>query len=120
MSRGETKPYRSPPPRSGQLPGVLTRRRVFTGVTAAVVSSCSRAEAHAVGRVIPPVAISQINVITDTGERRSLCDLLAGHTTAVQLMFTRCRSSVLSRRPRFRESRTRLVRIPGVTFGYCH
>lgn len=92
MSRSETELYRWPPLRPSVLAGVLTRRRVLTGATATVVGSYSHAEAHEVGAVIPPIAVPQINVITSAGEHRSLRDLLAGYATAMQLMFTSCRS----------------------------
>jgi protein SCO1 len=46
-----------------------------------------------IGAVKPPVPVPDVSVVTSDGQRAQLRDLLVGRASAIQLMFTRCRST---------------------------
>jgi FkbM family methyltransferase len=52
---------------------------------------CSKTTVHD-GAVKPPVPVPDVSVVTSDGQRAQLRDLLVGRASAIQLMFTRCRS----------------------------
>jgi protein SCO1/2 len=77
-------------------PMMLSRRTFLSGLMAASAYGAltSRARAHNdAGRVSPPVAPPDLSLTLDNGKHERLAKLLAGHVTAVQLVFTACRAT---------------------------
>jgi protein SCO1/2 len=70
----------------------LSRRGILHGLTLALTGASLPATAHNFGPVTPPLEVPHIELITSDGERRPFHRILIGHATAVQLMFTNCRS----------------------------
>jgi protein SCO1 len=84
------------PDRAVKDPALLTRRG-FVGLGAALalqglVPSPLRAHNDA-GRVVPPLPLPNLTLTLDDGKATRLGALLRGSTTAVQLVFTRCRAT---------------------------
>jgi protein SCO1 len=72
---------------------VLPRRSTLPGLTVALIGAWLPAMAHdGFGPVTPPLEVPHIELMTSDDERLPLHRLLIGHATAVQLMFTNCRS----------------------------
>jgi protein SCO1/2 len=69
-------------------------RRVFlNAVLTATGMHLLPANAHEnVGPLEPPIAVPEVAVVSVDGTRGSLRDLLLGGVTAIQLMFSRCKS----------------------------
>jgi protein SCO1/2 len=66
---------------------------LLTGIVAALGMPLLSAGAHEnVGPVQPPIAVPDVLVVPLDGTRGSLRDQLRGRVTAIQLMFTRCKS----------------------------
>lgn len=75
----------------------LSRRLILNGLAAALGIYYVPARAHAaahdkVGPVKPPIEVPNLAVLSSDGIRCSLRDLLLGKVTAIQLMFTKCKS----------------------------
>jgi protein SCO1/2 len=73
-----------------------SRRRFLAASLAGagvVLLGTREACAHSAGIVNPPVPPPAVAVTLQDGSSTSLADLLSGHVTAVQLMFTRCQST---------------------------
>jgi protein SCO1/2 len=70
----------------------LSRRGFLAGAFAtAAVAFAPRAHAHnTAGAVVPPVAPPAVPLTLDDGKATDLARVLAGHITALQLMFTSC------------------------------
>jgi len=78
------------PPGTGQL---APRRSILTGLTAGLILCAMPAFAHGnIGPVKPSVQVPDIDIISSDGFRGPLREQLLGRVTAVQLMFTKCRS----------------------------
>ncbi len=83
---------------SGSLPPLRTRplasrRSVLTGLAAGLVLRARPAFAHGnIGPVKPPIQVPDIDIVSSDGFRGPLRERLLGRVTAVQLMFTKCRS----------------------------
>jgi protein SCO1/2 len=75
-------------------PGRALARRLFlTGLVAAFGLQLLPARAHdSPGLVKPPIEVADITVLSADGVRAPLRDLLRGRVTAIQLMFSKCRS----------------------------
>jgi len=72
---------------------LLSRRPLLTGLAAGVALCALPALAHeGIGPVRPPVEVPDISVVSSDGYRGALHGLLLGRVTAVQLMFTQCKS----------------------------
>jgi len=79
-------------PSSGTAPLVM-RRRVLAGFAAGLALRALPAAAHGqIGPVKPPVGVPDISVVSSAGLQGPLRERLLGRVTAVQLMFTTCRS----------------------------
>jgi len=78
------------------VPGAATlmsRRLLWGGLGAGLALRTLPAFAHGkIGRVKPPIGVPDINVITSDGFHGPLRERLLGRVTAVQLMFSQCRS----------------------------
>ena len=70
----------------------LTRRSVLSGLTTALSLNWVAASAHDVGPIKPPIEVPNVTVISSDGLRAPLHDLLRGKVTAIQLMFSKCKS----------------------------
>src|SRR5437899_11909197 len=70
----------------------LVRISVFSGLIAALSLNSVPAGAHDFGPVKPPIEVPNITVVSSEGVRTPLRDLLRGQVTAVQLMFSKCKS----------------------------
>lgn len=80
-------------PRSSGTSPLLSRRRVLAGLAASPIVRALPAFAHdGPGPVKPPVEVPDIGIVSSDGFQGSLRERLLGHATALQLMFTRCRS----------------------------
>jgi len=72
---------------------LISRRPLLGGLAASLVLRALPAFAHGkIGRVKPPIAVPDIIVITSDGFHGPLRERLRGRVTAVQLMFSQCRS----------------------------
>lgn len=81
---------RSPPP--GPAPLVM-RRQLLAGMAAGLALRALPASAHGqIGPVKPPLGVPDISVVSSDGFRGPLRERLLGRVTALQLMFTTCRS----------------------------
>lgn len=66
---------------------------MLAGLAASLVVRALPAFAHdGPGPVKPPVEVPDIGIVSSDGLQGSLRERLLGHATALQLMFTRCRS----------------------------
>jgi protein SCO1/2 len=73
--------------------GAVRRRSVMAGLAASLALRAVPALAHgSVGPIKPPLGVPDIEVVTSDGFRGPLRERLLGRVTAVQLMFTQCRS----------------------------
>jgi protein SCO1/2 len=71
----------------------LARRLLLTGLVAAFGLQLLPARAHDnPGLVKPPIEVPEITVLSPDGVRAPLRDLLRGRVTAIQLMFSKCKS----------------------------
>jgi protein SCO1/2 len=71
----------------------LARRLFLTGLAAAFGLQLLPASAHdSPGLVNPPIEVPDITVVSADGVRAPLRDLLRGRVTAIQLMFSKCKS----------------------------
>ena len=70
----------------------LTRRSVLSGLAAALSLNWVAASAHDVGPINPPIEVPNVTVISSDGLCAPLHDLLRGKVTAIQLMFSKCKS----------------------------
>ena len=79
--------------RPGARSAIARRSLFFSLATALALPSAKAADVHGkVGPVRPPVAVPDFEVVSSDGRTRQLRDMLAGRVSAVQLMFSRCRS----------------------------
>ncbi len=79
----------SPP---GTTP-LIPRRSVLTGLAVGLALRPKLASAHgSIGPVKPPIAVPDISVVSNEGFRGPLRERLLGRATAIQLMFTKCKS----------------------------
>ncbi len=82
--------------RSMPSPGtarLLTRRPVLAGLAASLALHALPAFAHdGIGPVKPPLEVPDISIVSSDGFQGSLRDRLLGRVTALQLMFTKCKS----------------------------
>jgi protein SCO1/2 len=70
----------------------LARRSVLSGLATTFSLNWVPADAHDFGPVKPPIEVPNVTVISSDGLRISLRDLLRGKVTAIQLMFSKCKS----------------------------
>ena len=71
----------------------LLRRSVIAGLAAGLALRAVPASAHgSIGPVKPPVGVPDIGIVTSDGFRGPLRERLFGRVTAIQLMFTQCKS----------------------------
>lgn len=71
----------------------LGRRSVLAGPAAGLALRSVPALAHgSIGPVKPPVGVPDIEIVTNDGFRGPLRERLLGRVTAIQLMFTQCKS----------------------------
>lgn len=79
-----------PPPATRPL---ITRRPVLTGLVGSLTLRALPVLAHdAVGPVNPPIEVPDIHVVSSDGFSGRLRERLIGRVTAIQLMFTKCKS----------------------------
>jgi protein SCO1/2 len=79
-------PEGGPAPRAGgSAPAVFSRR---TFLQAAVATAIPVYSGH--GRIKPPAPVPDVQLLCQSGASATLGSLVAGHATAVQLMFTQC------------------------------
>ncbi len=72
---------------------IIARRLVLTGLAAGLALRSMPASAHgSIGPVKPPIRVPDIGVLSSDGFRGPLRELLLGRATALQLMFTKCKS----------------------------
>jgi protein SCO1/2 len=69
-----------------------SRWLVLTGLVAAFGLQLLPARAHDIGLVKPPIEVPNVTVVSADGVRAPLSDLLRGRATAIQLMFSKCKS----------------------------
>ncbi len=73
--------------------GAVRRRSVMAGLAASLAFCAAPALAHGnLGPVKPPLGVPDIDIVTSDGFRGPLRDRLLGRVTAIQLMFTQCKS----------------------------
>ena len=71
----------------------VRRRSVVAGLAAGLALCAVPAFAHGnLGPVKPPVGVPDIEIVTSDGFRGPLRERLLGRVTAIQLMFTQCKS----------------------------
>jgi protein SCO1/2 len=70
----------------------LVCRLLLTGLAAAFGLQLQPARAHDIGLVNPPIEVPDVIVLSADGVHAPLSDLLRGRATAIQLMFSRCKS----------------------------
>ena len=82
--------------RAATCPGAMRpvrRRSVLAGLAASLALRSVPAFAHeSIGPVKPPLGVPDIDIVTSDGFRGPLRERLLGRVTAVQLMFTQCKS----------------------------
>lgn len=72
---------------------LLRRRSVIAGLAAGLALRAVPALAHGnIGPVKPPLGVPDIEIVTNDGFRGPLRERLLGRVTAIQLMFTQCKS----------------------------
>ncbi len=70
-----------------------SRRSVLAGLAASLALGAGPALAHgSIGPLKPPVEAPDIDILLSDGARRPLREQLLGRATAIQLMFTTCKS----------------------------
>ncbi len=73
--------------------GTVGRRSVMAGLAASLALRAVPASAHGnLGPIRPPLGVPDIDIVTSDGFHGPLRERLLGRVTAVQLMFTQCRS----------------------------
>ncbi len=73
--------------------GAVRRRSVVAGLAAGLALCAVPAFAHGnLGPVKPPLAVPDIEIVASDGFRGPLRERLLGRVTAIQLMFTQCKS----------------------------
>ena len=73
--------------------GAVRRRSVMAGLAASLALRAMPALAHGnIGPVKPPLGVPDIDIVTSDGFHGPLRERLLGRVTAIQLMFTQCRS----------------------------
>ena len=73
--------------------GAVRRRSVVAGLAASLAFRAVPAFAHGnIGPVKPPLGAPDIEIVTSDGFRGPLRERLLGRVTAIQLMFTQCKS----------------------------
>jgi protein SCO1/2 len=81
------------PESSGKTQWRLSRRFLLGGLAIGFGARSLCADAHErVGPVKPPILVPDLSVVSSDGVRASLRELLSGKVTAIQLMFTKCKS----------------------------
>jgi protein SCO1/2 len=70
----------------------LARLLILVGLAAAFGLQPLPGCAHDIGLVIPPIELPNVTVMSADGVRAPLSDLLRGRVTAIQLMFSECKS----------------------------
>lgn len=70
----------------------LARRVLLAGLAAAFGLRPLPGCAHDIGLVKPPIEVPNVTVVSADGVRAPLSDLLGGRVTAIQLMFSKCKS----------------------------
>src|SRR3981189_683802 len=70
----------------------LTRRSVLSGLAATLSLNWVPAGGPDIGPVRPPIGVPNVTVISSDGLRTPLRALLRGQVTAIQLMFSKCKS----------------------------
>ena len=70
----------------------LARRLLLAGLATAFGVQLLPARAHDIGLVRPPIEVPDVTVVSADGVRAPLSDLLRGRVTAIQLMFSKCKS----------------------------
>ena len=76
----------------GKAP-LLSRRPVVAGLAFGLALRALPAFGHdGIGPVKPPIEVPDISIVSSDGVQGSLREQLRGRVTAVQLMFTKCRS----------------------------
>ena len=78
--------------RSAEAVAGMARRSFLSGLAACLFFYWRSAHAHDVGPVNPPLEMPEVAVRSSDGLHAPLRDLLRGRVTAIQLMFTRCKS----------------------------
>lgn len=69
------------------------RRSILAGLAASLALCSMPAFAHGnIGPVRPPLQVPDIDIIANDGSRGPLRERLLGRVTAIQLMFTKCKS----------------------------
>ena len=71
---------------------LISRRPLLAGIAASLLCALPAFAHDGIGPVKPPVEVPDIGIISSNGARGSLRQQLLGRVTAVQLMFTKCRS----------------------------
>jgi len=73
--------------------GAVRRRSVMAGLAASLALRAVPAFAHGnIGPIKPPLGVPDIEIVTSDGFRGPLSERLLGRVTAIQLMFTQCKS----------------------------
>jgi protein SCO1/2 len=74
---------------------LFSRRSFLVGVSSSLIGVGSgHAQAHNdAGRVVPPLAVPEVELTLDDDKAAKLSGFTAGHVTAVQLMFTSCQAT---------------------------
>lgn len=70
----------------------LARLLLLAGLAAAFGVQLLPARAHDIGLVKPPIEVPDVAVVSADGVRAPLSALLRGRVTAIQLMFSKCKS----------------------------
>jgi protein SCO1/2 len=70
----------------------LARQLLLAGFAGAFGVQLLPARAHDIGLVKPPIEVPSVTVLSAEGVRAPLSDLLRGRVTAIQLMFSKCKS----------------------------
>ena len=68
----------------------ISRRRCLAAIGAVAFASSTPAQHASLGPVVPPVPAPNLDLLLHDGHVAALPQLLAGHVTALQLMFTGC------------------------------
>lgn len=73
--------------------GLVRRRSVVAGLASSLALRAVPAFAHgSIGPIKPPLGVPDIDIVTSDGFRGPLRERLLGRVTAIQLMFTQCKS----------------------------
>lgn len=92
MRPGTRREHLNPPAKKARF--ASARRHILSALGVVLVLRVALAAAihDRIGAVKPPLPMPDVIVVTSDGQRVQLRDLLAGRASAIQLMFTRCRS----------------------------